>query len=155
MQTLAIEDKENSLRRKTLMWLKLQTIYMPMVSNIRGHQPADEGSEALISTDTELYLPSALSPSFRQAIPIDFMKKYIRLRLAQMEDALQSLRRNLRRYRALSDHKRDHTSGTGVAANTRIRSAIAAISISISFLSLSDFIPFCSLKRSVLGSLLN
>lgn len=126
MLTLAIEDKELSLRRKTIMWLKLQSIYMPMVGTIRGHEPADEASEAIITTDTELFLPSALSPSFRKQLPIDFIKKYVRLRLAQMEEALHSLRRHLRRYKALFEHQKQHTAGTGVAANTRIRSAIAA-----------------------------
>lgn len=97
-----------------------------MVRTIRGHAPADEASEAIVTTDTELYLPSALSPSSRKQLSVDFTKKYVRLRLAQLEEALHSLRRNLRRQRVLFDHQRDHTSGTGVAANTRIRTAITA-----------------------------
>ena len=108
------------------MWLKLQSIYMPMVGTIRGHAPADEATETIVTSDTELFLPSALSPTSRQKLPIDFIKKYIRLRLAQLEDALHSLRRHLRRFKALDQHQKQHTAGTGVAANTRIRSAISA-----------------------------
>lgn len=125
MQNLAIEDKELSLRCKTLIWLKLQSIYMPAVRTIRGHELGDETTETIVNSDTELLLPSALSPAIRQQLPIDFMKKYVRLRLAQLEDALHSLRRHLRRYKALDDHQKQHTAGTGVAANTRIRSAIS------------------------------
>lgn len=91
-----------------------------------GDERARHDEVALTSAvDIKLFLPSALPAEARATLPNDFVAKYRRLREAQAEDALVSLRRSIRRGALLVQHKQDHTTGPGVAANTRMQNAIA------------------------------
>lgn len=84
----------------------------------------DESDDALSAVDMALLLPDELPDAERSALPLGVRDKYLRLRLAQADDALVSLKRNLRRGTTLRQHQEEHVAGTGVAANTRMQTAI-------------------------------
>lgn len=106
---------------------------MPCVDSLRpaasvqrdGDGDEDTVTDATSAADIELYLPESMNAVTRNALPSSLLAKYRRLRLAQAEDALNAMKRHLRKGAALFKHKMDHTAGTGVAANTRMQAAIA------------------------------
>ncbi len=85
----------------------------------------DDESAMSSAADMELYLPEALPPRQRSLLDPKLLGKYRKLRLAQAEDAMNAMKRRLRKGATLWKHKKDHTAGTGVAANTRMLTAIA------------------------------
>lgn len=80
--------------------------------------------DTISACDVPLNLPELLSTELRSQLSSKFLAKYWRLRLAQAEDALNSMKKHLRKGAALFKHKKDHVAGTGVAANTRMQSSI-------------------------------
>ncbi len=133
-RTVNVDEKEVALRRRTSIWFSIQRIYMPCVDALRpvpsgegdeGGDEEDAGCYAMSVSDLELNLPESLTPDTRSQLPTKLLTKYRRLRLAQAEDALNSMKRHLRKGATLFKHKKDQTAGTGVAANTRMQVAIA------------------------------
>ncbi len=129
-RNLTVEEKDVQLRRKITIWWSIQVIYMPCVSCLRA-PVADattgddsEHEEAGSAVDMELLLPDKLPDAERSALPQGVVDKYLRLRLAQADDALSSLKRHLRKGATLRQHQEEHVAGTGVAANTRMQTAI-------------------------------
>lgn len=126
-----VDEKDVALRRKISIWTSVQRIYMPCVDALRPTAQIGEGDEddtgmnAMSAADMQLHLPESLNADLRGELPPRLLTKYRRLRLAQAEDALNAMKRHLRKGAALFKHKADHTAGTGVAANTRMQSAIA------------------------------
>ncbi len=102
---------------------------MPYDSRMRA-PPADATAEddepdaSVSATDMKLLLPDELPSAGRSALPRGVVDKYVRLRLAQADDALSSLKRHLRKGSTLRQHQEEHVAGTGVAANTRMQTAI-------------------------------
>ncbi len=129
-RAVAIEEKEVALRRKILIWFTIQNIYMPCVNTLRpATRPAESGDsdelEATSAVDMDLYLPEVLPSQQLSQLNTKLLGKYRRLRLAQAEDAMVSMKRRLRKGATLWKHKKDHIAGTGVAANTRMQTAIS------------------------------
>ena len=85
----------------------------------------EESIPTLSATTVHLLLPSALSPDEHSVLPTSLIEKYRKLRVAQAEDVLLSMKRNLRKGATLFNHKKQHTGGTGVTANTRMQGAIS------------------------------
>lgn len=127
--------------RKVLLWFEVQKIYMPCVLGIRsspltrragnhdsdGDDPLDAALESAApetATKMRLLLPSALTPEARATLPRVVIERYAKIRVAQAEDALQSMKKTIRRGAALFQYKKSQVGGTGVAANTRMYSAI-------------------------------
>ncbi len=129
-RTLTIEDKEVSLRRKISLWTTIQQIYMPPVrlptnAPISVDDDDSASSDTVSPVDIPLRLPESLPETLRSSLAPDLLSKYIRLRFAQAEEALSALKRSLKRGAILFQHRQEHTAGTGVAANTRMQSAMA------------------------------
>ncbi len=103
---------------------------MPCVDMLRPstqqvNNEGDDESAMSSAADMELYLPEALPPRQRSLLDPKLLGKYRKLHLAQAEDAMNAMKRRLRKGATLWKHKKDHTAGTGVAANTRMLTAIA------------------------------
>ncbi|KAL1940996.1 hypothetical protein VTO73DRAFT_7632 [Trametes versicolor] len=131
-------QQRNSLRRRIYVWTETQHIYMPAVVQLRiqtnttlpllpddampdGH-PENEDVDIVNPEDLVLWLPSAIPSSLRIG---DFTQRLSdferRLRLAQIEDSLSTIRRVRRMLKGISEFKRLHISGTGNRANMRSR----------------------------------
>lgn len=145
VQSVLVEERGVGLMRHILLWFEVQKIYMPCASALRlavgvratqdvsESEGPEEDSDAVLTrvpfgsaVDVQLFLPHELSSAARSTLPVDLVNRYIRLREAQAEDALLSMKRSLRRSVILKQHKKDHTTGPGVAANTRMQSSIRA-----------------------------
>ncbi|RDX40776.1 hypothetical protein OH76DRAFT_1489992 [Lentinus brumalis] len=76
--------------------------------------------------EIKLFLPSALPPSLRQLSSLTSLcDKECRLRLAQLSDCLEDIRRLRRVLTGITQFKRLNVSNTGQRANTRIRALYA------------------------------
>ncbi|KLO14505.1 hypothetical protein SCHPADRAFT_826309, partial [Schizopora paradoxa] len=132
-RALGLEDKELELKRKIVQWIRqVQPVYMPNLrateQNTGDESDSDNGDDAFGCSvwDIELRLPSSLSPADRTRYCVaGLIEKETRLRLTQADDALVDLRRTIRTVTTLREHRTTQTSGTGVAANTRMQSLIA------------------------------
>ncbi|KAJ8457732.1 hypothetical protein ONZ45_g18198 [Pleurotus djamor] len=104
-----LQLKRNTLNRQIALWRTEQGEYMPLIDV--GRHPASSIPETI-----PLYLPSSLpaTPSL-----LSLRDKERRLRLAQVQDSLQEIRRLLRVTAGLSDFK--HTKvGFSQIDNTRV-----------------------------------
>ncbi len=134
-RSVSVDEKEVSLRRKITIWFSIQRIYVPCIDTLRpapaargaDSAAADEAAlpESILAADVALHLPKSLPSNLRSQLRSKLLAKSRRIRLAQAEDALNSMKKHLRKGSTLFKHKKDHTAGTGVAANTRMQSAIA------------------------------
>ncbi|KLO10990.1 hypothetical protein SCHPADRAFT_831771 [Schizopora paradoxa] len=138
VQSVSLDEKEVALRRKITIWFAIQRIYMPCIDNVRpaarNETQQDEGAtDTMSAVDMELYLPERLDPEQRSQVDMKVISKYRRLRLAQADDALSSMKRHLRKGSTLFLHKQQHTAGTGQTKTMldadRYRAARAALII--------------------------
>jgi hypothetical protein len=106
---------------------------MPAIVQLRQTNPtrtdallADQDSEK--PELTKLWLPSALPSGLRETGCIGgLLDKERRLRLAEADDALVALRRQLRITTGVFNYKKTHVSGTGQKANTRARTLLTQL----------------------------
>jgi hypothetical protein len=76
----------------------------------------------------KLWLPSSLPPGLRESGCVNgLVGKERRLRLAEADDALVALRRQLRITTGVFNYKKTHVSGTGQKANTRARTLLSQL----------------------------
>jgi hypothetical protein len=141
-----LQDKRHKLRCRSEAWREIQQIYMPCVEQLRNASPASahamsSGSPPASQTATDatdpnalyitvmeqpettpLFLPSSVPVSLRTigCIP-ELAEKERRLCLAQADDALHELRRQLRISATLRDYKRVQVGGTSQKMNTQTR----------------------------------
>ena len=87
VQSVSIDEKEVSLRRKITMWQKIQEIYMTCVDGLR---PATSGREeeaneeeitldSVSACDIPLFLPESIPANLRSGLPSKLMDKYQKL----------------------------------------------------------------------------
>jgi hypothetical protein len=136
-----LQDKRHKLRRRIEAWREIQRIYMPCVEQLRNAPPATDSPSAHVTSSgpppasqmateqpetTPLFLPSSVTVSLRTigCIP-DLAEKERRLRLAQADDALHELRRQLRISATLRDYKKVQVGGTSQKMNTRTRALLS------------------------------
>jgi hypothetical protein len=75
-----------------------------------------------------LWLPSSLPSRLRESGCVDgLVEKERRLRLAEADDALVALRRQLRITTGVFNYKKTHVSGTGQKSNTRARTLLSQL----------------------------
>ncbi|KAH8103711.1 hypothetical protein DFH11DRAFT_1768670 [Phellopilus nigrolimitatus] len=133
-RTLAVENKDSTLRRKIVMWQNIQRMYMPGIAPVQlpvrsTTDAPDDISESVppsvSAIDIPLNLPSSLSADIRHLVCVpNLVEKELRLRIAQADDALNSLRKHLRIGATVFDFKKMQTAGTGTKPNTRMQSLI-------------------------------
>ncbi|TDL14376.1 hypothetical protein BD410DRAFT_697320, partial [Rickenella mellea] len=124
VQAAEIQQRRNALKHRIDVWRKVQGVYMPGVStSLQDRHPSlDEQSEPSNSELSELYLPSSLALAVRAAVAPGLAEKELCLRLAQADDCIHQLRRNLRIRANLWRYKVFNS--TGQKANTRTRVVI-------------------------------
>ena len=114
---LSLQDKEVSLRRRIVKWRAVQRLYMPGLYN----DDDTEDESQIPSYEINLNLPSSLPESVRcRSATGSLVRKEIRLRIAQSNDALDSARRYLRVSAKVFDSKATQTAGTGTQPNTHM-----------------------------------
>ncbi|KAI0042913.1 hypothetical protein FA95DRAFT_1499394 [Auriscalpium vulgare] len=128
---LALQEKRNSLQHRIRSWQGVQKIYMPApATNAANNTPpgsAPTGTQPR-RRDEPLYLPSAIPESlWSQGFVSGLGDKYRRLRVAQAEDALHHIRRQIRLRSGLIHYKHIFVDGPGQNSNTRARNQISRL----------------------------
>jgi hypothetical protein len=114
-------------------WRSVQTLYMPGVTQLRqinstrtDAMPTEQDTE--MPESIPLWLPSSLLSGLRETGCVDgLIEKERRLRLAEADDALVALRRQLRITTGVFNYKKTHVSGTGQKSNTRARTLLSQL----------------------------
>ncbi|RDX40435.1 hypothetical protein OH76DRAFT_1459514 [Lentinus brumalis] len=136
-----LQEKQTLVKRRITLWQAIQDVHMPQVAALRAgalpEAPSSASSNDLRSSskaeDIELFLPSALPPSLRQLESLGSLcDKERPLRLAQLSDCLEDIRRLRRVLTGITQFKRLNVSNTGQRANTRIRALYARFEAKIS-----------------------
>ncbi|KAH9885585.1 hypothetical protein C8Q73DRAFT_795737 [Cubamyces lactineus] len=137
-----IIERRNVLQMRIINWVEAQNIYMPAVLQLRlqtgtavpltatsiGPQPPEDMLDApeILAECMSLWLPSSLPSSLRQGDLAQRLTNIERqMRLAQLEDSLNDIRRLRRVLKGVAEFKRLNVSGTGNKPNTRIRALYA------------------------------
>lgn len=129
----ALDRSRNKLRQSIETWRSIQPLYMPGVAQLRQTQATRiDGMPG--SDDAEkpeilpLFLPSAMPSAIRASGCVSgLISKNIRLRVAEANDSLVGLRRQLRIMTGVFNYKKTHVSGTGQGSNTRARTLMSRI----------------------------
>jgi hypothetical protein len=129
----AMERRRATLCDRIETWRSVQTLYMPGVTQLRqinstrtDAMPTEQDSE--MPESIHLWLPSSLPPGLRETGCVDgLVEKERRLRLAEADDALVALRRQLRITTGIFNYKKTHVSGTGQKSNTRARTLLSQL----------------------------
>ena len=108
-------------------------LYMPGVTQLRqvnstrtDAMPTEQDSE--MPESIELWLPSSLPSGLRETGCVDGLaEKESHLRVAEADDALVALRRQLRITMGIFNYKKTHVSGTGQKSNTRARTLLSQL----------------------------
>jgi hypothetical protein len=117
--TAELQEKRHALRHRIDSWRDIQRIYMPCIDQVRAVNSASDSSSTGSTSDddppsaiknpeiTPLFFPSSISPSFwLNGCISGLVDKERRLRLAQADDGLNELRRQLRISATLRDYKK-------------------------------------------------
>ena len=141
-----IQEKRHSLRRRIEAWTEIQRVYMPCVDQLRSaasvhasnpsldfsastSAPSTESDNISMSSNPELIrllFPSEVpSSTWSAGITSGIIDKERRLRLAQADDALNELRRQLRISATLLDYKKTQVGGTSQKMSTWMRSLMS------------------------------
>lgn len=137
-QQADLQEKRNALYRRIIQWREVQLAYMPAVaslllkSGVLVVSTDDETVSSELAETFPLHLPSSLPPSLRQTPELTHLvKKELRLRLAQADEALESIRRGRRMISSLIQFKKFNISGAGNKPNTRLRTVLNRLQASI------------------------
>lgn len=128
-----LEARRATLFDRIETWRSIQTLYMPGVTQLR--QTYSTRTDAMPSAhesdkpeDTQLWLPSSMPTNlWENGCIAGLLDKEKRLRVAEADDALNALRRQLRIMTGVFNYKKTHVSGMGQRANTRARTLMAQI----------------------------
>ena len=129
----AMEQRRATLCDRIESWRSIQPLYMPCIVQLcqtnptrTDGMPTDQDFEKPESL--QLWLPSSLPPSLRETGCVDgLIEKERCLRLAEADDALVALRRQLRITTGVFNYKKTHVSGTGQKSNTRARTLLSQL----------------------------
>ena len=114
-----LQEKRNALRRRIDSWLEIRKIYISEISATSDEDARPDTQRKDRPESIPLGLPSALSPPLRSSTCLFGIADIERrIRLAQADDALSELRRQLRITMTLWDYKRTQV-GPSQKASTR------------------------------------
>jgi hypothetical protein len=129
----AMERRRATLCDRIEAWRSIQAMYMPGIVQLCQINPTRTDA-LLMDQDAErpellkLWLPSSVPAALRETgCTNDLVDKERRLRLAEADDALAALRRQLRITTGVFNYKKTHVSGTGQKANTRARTILSQL----------------------------
>lgn len=106
---------------------------MPGIAQLRPTQATrvdgtPDSDDAEKPETLQLFLPSAMPPTLRATGCVaGLVQKNIRLRIAEANDSLAGLCRQLRIMTGVFNYKKTHVSGSGQRANTRARTLMSRI----------------------------
>lgn len=131
-----LQEKRHALRRRIDIWRDIQKVYMPCIDQVRATRststsdapsvPSTSSTTSEAPETTPLYLPSSIpEPFWSTGCILNIVHKERRLRLAQADDALNELRRQLRISATLVDFKKVQVGGGSQKMSTRIRSVLS------------------------------
>lgn len=123
-QDAEVQEKRNALWRRIHLWLDVRKIYIPTLPALINSDNTPEITETSLPECISLKLPSAMPPSLRTSCLYGLPEKEQRLRLAQAEDALSDLRRQLRITMGLWQYKTSQI-GPSQRSTTRARALIS------------------------------
>jgi hypothetical protein len=118
-----IQEKRNTLRRRILIWLDVRKIYIPTPPTLINPENSPDNTSTALPELIPLKLPSAMPPSQHALCLFGLVETECRLRLAQAEDALSELRRQLRVTKGLWQFKITQV-GPSQRSSTRTRTLI-------------------------------
>ncbi|KAA1479943.1 hypothetical protein DENSPDRAFT_743739, partial [Dentipellis sp. KUC8613] len=128
---LLMQEKSNVLRNRINAWRVVQQVYMPGVSRLleAGSEDTSPGDEADNRPEyAKLWLPSELPLSLHESgCAPSLLQKELRLRVAQADDTLHLVRRQIRVRFGLIHYKSIHVNGPGQKANTRVRNLLTRV----------------------------
>lgn len=146
LQAAETQEKRNTLRRRIQNWRELQVIYMPGVPQLRNTNtspavapasfPSARSKRKLkanpngtnvpnLPEDECLWLPSSVpSHLWQSACASGLAEKEAKFRIAQADDALAELRRQLRICATLRDFRKTQIGGTSQKMGTRTRTML-------------------------------
>lgn len=129
-----LEDRRATLFDRMETWRSIQPLYMPGIAQLRQvNATRTDGLPDTQDSDKpeniQLWLPSSMPRALWETgcLP-GLLDKEKRLRVAEADDALNGLRRQLRIMTGVFNYKSAHVSGTGQRSNTRARTLMAQIS---------------------------
>lgn len=125
-----VQEKRTALLRRIELWQGVQDVHMAMVPLLRNSEASTGSSSSagapparVKAEHMKLWLPSSLPPQYRQLPTLAaLVRKEARLRLAQLSDSLEDIRRYLRVLTGITEFKRLNVSGAGQRMSGRIRS---------------------------------
>jgi hypothetical protein len=128
-----MEQRRATLCDRIESWRSIQALYMPGIIQLcqtnptrTDAMPTDQDIEK--PETIQLWLPSSLPANLRETGCVSgLLEKERRLRLAEADDALVALRRQLRITTGVFNYKKTHVSGTGQKANTRARTLLTQL----------------------------
>jgi hypothetical protein len=116
-----IQEKRNALRRRIALWFEVAKMYMPTLYEVAPDNPSTTSAP---SEKIPLRLPSSLPANLRNSVCLYRLPDIERrLRLAQAEDSLSDLRRQLRITMGLWQYKVRQV-GPSQRCGTRARTLI-------------------------------
>ncbi|KAH7903922.1 hypothetical protein BJ138DRAFT_1188251 [Hygrophoropsis aurantiaca] len=129
----SLDEQRTTLASRIETWQSIQVLYMPGIAHVRQMCPTR--TNALVddervkkSEDIMLHLPSTLPISIRATGCVEgLLEKEKQLRLAEAEDTLGALRRQLLITTGVFNFKKTHISGTGQKPNTRARAMLTRL----------------------------
>jgi hypothetical protein len=135
-----LQEKRHALRRRIESWRDIQQIYMPCIEQVRAAHSANHPHLSDVSSTstsdvpsstfenpetTPLFLPSSVPLFWSTGCVAGLLDKERRLRLAQADDGLNELRRQLRISATLLEYKKIQVGGSSQKMNTRMRSLMS------------------------------
>ncbi|KAF7983642.1 hypothetical protein HWV62_20588 [Athelia sp. TMB] len=111
-------EKRNALQHRIDTWRGIQAFYMPEVQHLRAE---DNSSTQAYAEEENLYLPSGLPDAYRLSPGVSaLLKKELRLRIGQADDALHEIRRLLRISSTVLEFKKgQHMASQRITTRTR------------------------------------
>ena len=128
-----MERRRATLCERIESWRSIQALYMPGITQLCQMSPTrtdamPNNQDADKPESIQLWLPSSLPAGLRESGCVNgLVDKEFRLRLAEADDALVALRRQLRITTGIFNYKKTHVSGTGQRANTRARTLLSQL----------------------------
>ena len=119
-----IKEKRNLLCRRIQSWIEVRNIYVPALADDRETSPSAASNAHIAPELTPLKLPLSMTPALRLTCYQGLADIERRLRLAQAEDALYDLRKQLRITLGLTLYKTTQV-GPSQRAGTRARALIS------------------------------
>lgn len=128
-----LQDRRATLFERIETWRSIQPLYMPGIVQLRQINATrtdglPDSQDLDMPEKLNLWLPSDMPQNLWETgcLP-GVLEKEKRLRIAEADDALNALRRQLRIMTGVFNYKKTHISGGGQRSNTRARTLMAQI----------------------------